>query len=508
MNYIVRTEHIETGLTIRLTIDDYDTCIAHGKKNLERFRESGILKEGTFEDPCWVLDDGKGTARVSFQIDDSAYKAGAGTWSGVGKETFVSAGKAVTALQLGTLSLSSIQALGREFREVGILKAEELRQKQFSLQVISTLAVLPNEPPERTRLLEDLDCPVFRDGITKGPRALASLSTLLRYDTALQGFWETASDSEKVEAFPFWLNWNLTAILPLRPTEFLLLPRDCIHGEAGRCTLDVRRTKLKKHKGTVTYSVSGDYKICTYSIPDDLADSVLWYIRHSLPGSYGSEEYLLGNGTYLSYPAMRAGLRNFIETRLGLPELANEIRLGDTRHLAMIGLINSGGSPSLCKALADHDSINQSSYYYSNLPTLLKSSVLHYQLSGKDMNLAFSQARAVPEGVKTHAVPMGRCDAMEVADGDITECLRNCAPDHHLGDCCGCVHFYPDARHLTNVSINKSDTACFDRCLLIEMIEQLRSGRGASTRISQMLERLSKECSRSFAAAVEEDGGI
>jgi len=32
------------------------------------------------------------------------------------------------------------------------------------------------------------------------------------------------------------------------------------------------------------------------------------------------------------------------------------INLGDTRHLAMISLIASGGSPVICKELAGHDS--------------------------------------------------------------------------------------------------------------------------------------------------------
>ena len=91
-------------------------------------------------------------------------------------------------------------------------------------------------------------------------------------------YWEGASEVEKLFYFPLYFWWNLTAILPLRPTEFLLTPRNCIERKSGENILTIRRTTLKGGKNITRYRINSDYKLMKYGVTDKLAAEVEWYV--------------------------------------------------------------------------------------------------------------------------------------------------------------------------------------------------------------------------------------
>lgn len=76
--------------------------------------------------------------------------------------------------------------------------------------------------------------------------------------------------------FPIYFWVNITFILPLRATEMLVTPKDCIsHTGDGKTFLTVRRTKLKKRKRTVYYDIASDYREFTYEIPDNVVAATI-----------------------------------------------------------------------------------------------------------------------------------------------------------------------------------------------------------------------------------------
>ena len=48
----------------------------------------------------------------------------------------------------------------------------------------------------------------------------ADFNTYLKFNEILNAFWAVATESQKLFYFPLYFWWNLTAILPLRVTEF------------------------------------------------------------------------------------------------------------------------------------------------------------------------------------------------------------------------------------------------------------------------------------------------
>ena len=136
------------------------------------------------------------------------------------------------------------------------------------------------------------------------------------------------------------------------------------------------------------------------------------------------------------------------------------IHLGDTRHLAMINLMLSGGSPVICRELAGHESIDVSSNYYSNLSMVVESFVYeHYHGWSSNSILHGSLFFPTSLPVQKIRVNQGWCAAVEVAQGDISKCLTSYSKDGHLGNCIDCQYYYPDSPGL-RAKIEKDYNYC------------------------------------------------
>jgi len=150
-----------------------------------------------------------------------------------------------------------------------------------------------------------------------------------------------------------------------REHKFLLLPRDCLKEQSGRWVLTVRRTKLKKGLQKVGYSIKTDFTLHDYEIPEWMARDILAYMENSGRHRSHPKDTLFAPQRksqlgYLTYHQMRHRLSEFREAATGREDYP--VNLGDTRHLAMISLILSGGSPVVCRELAGHESIDISAW--------------------------------------------------------------------------------------------------------------------------------------------------
>ena len=339
-------------------------------------------------------------------------------------------------------------------------------------------------------------------------RALADFDTYLRFDEIISGYWESASDERRLVYFPLYFWWKLTAILPLRPTEFLLTPRDCLCGRA----LTIRRTRLKGGGGHVNYSIDGDYELHEYEISGHLANELRAYIESTnslkanevdtllVPVTSFSGRENAGSSRYYTYARLRNCLRDFYD-EIVAPSGADigNITLGDTRHLAMVNLIISGGSPTVCRELARHADISVSSHYYTNISNLVEGAThKHIRKSkGGAADLVGKQRYPLAIPGATHRVQGGRCDAMGVNNGDISECLKVISSNGHIGECPYCVHYWPDepglVLHLYDKELGKRRVDA-DAEYLLNMAEIVRRGLGYAEDIGTALLRLQRSC--------------
>ncbi len=484
---ILRTESTDHFTrTFRSQYPDGET-LALAKRTLEGLGDK-ILLEGDFESSTWVLSDGTKKRTFCFDLTEEAFAGGAAHWSGCTLEEYVTTVKAHTALQLGTVILDTLAAAAKEALWLAGLGEKELSLSRPGPRTMSILFFLPPSTPEREALFEGMESGLTIDdkGNAISQREIPPLETCLHFDHWLDEFWKAADKAARKDYFPVWLWWKLTSILPMRPKEFALTPRDCIGGEKEARTLTVRRTRLKKHKGGITYRVEGDYKLFTYPIPDSLAEEILWYCAITQPGKEG---LLFGDGASFSYGSLRLLLQDMCTNWVQTGDVGS-LRLGDTRHLAMINLIISGSDPSACRALANHATISQSAWYFSNIKSLTDSMAFMGGHEQGTVDLVKSPYRYLPKGTPFHEVPGGRCDACQVAGGDTTECLESLTEGMHLGDCRGCRHFYPYTRTVSSLQVQNGPEPELDTLFLTQMVEQMRKGKGNKTPLGKEWEEV------------------
>ena len=278
MQIVLRTE--ECGCFVRhLPVQSLD--ITTRQKALSRFQDfylKGTVLDGTFEDDTWHLTDQLHWFSLDFHVNEVLYRQKAELWTGCTSQCYKECMKAYIAFQLGRYSLVYLQQTANALRSLAGKNADEAKilPPDERVQTLCFLQLLPANNDLCDQVIEALEESNWTKP-SKKPRQLADFSFYLRFNRELDSYWNVASENEKKYYFPVYFWWKLTAILPLRCTEFLLTPRNCIRQKNGKHFLSIRRTKLKKGRRQLSYSVQDDYVLQEYEIPPWLFDEIQHY---------------------------------------------------------------------------------------------------------------------------------------------------------------------------------------------------------------------------------------
>jgi hypothetical protein len=490
-------------------------AIAYARKLFDDYRERGIVIGSNFEDPKWKLSNEMlCTTLVLLPFDAEESTGGTGDWLGLNKMEYMKCVKAYMALKVGSLILRTLCALAKELSDLPRKSAKEaVAISHSAFYVTEFLSLLPGESAERDWVVETLDerIQAYRKSSDADcRRVLAAFNSYLRFGEALSEFWQTSSADIKLFYFPVYFWWNLTAILPLRPTEFLLTPRDCLDGNM----LTIRRTKLKGTGGFVGHRIAQDYELCRYEITSTLAAEISMYLdlTEHMPESGVDSIFRLephyyrlprvsGNyARYYSYNHLRACLDLFVfnEQEKGLQNIGR-INFGDTRHLAMINLIISGGSPSICKELAGHADIGMASHYYSNISTIEESVALarFRKSKAKSAEIAGEPVYPLTRPDNMSRMTGGWCDSDSLKSGEVGDCMKVVDERGRIGECSDCPHFWSDTPGMRlrffDVDAGKQRVD-LDGAFLMRMIALVRRGLGYEEDVTAALLRLQQSC--------------
>ena len=480
----------------------------------EDYRSRGVVLNTCLGDDVWTLTNETSDIKLTLSFADGAFAAA--EWLGCQEDEYRNCMKAYIVRHLGAFQLSTLQSLVRLFSRIGAMSAVEASEVvRDAHHALAFLRLLPGSSEYRDSVIEAIEERSGARGFgnkSKRQRTLAEFTSYLRFNETLESFWQTADREQKLLHFPVYFWWNLTAILPLRVTEFLLTPRNCLEGNV----LTVRRTKLKGGGAGICYRIADDYECCRYSVSDRLANEVRWYLSETAQ-MCGTEldtlllleprKARLGKNApirnrYYTYDDLSDTLRCFLtEATAEQKTEFGEIRLGDTRHLAMISLIISGGSPMICRELAGHADINISSGYYANISTFVECATLERFRRSKGGTAEFNGANRYPTVRPTNIrrVSGGNCDAPSIGNGDVSECIKVISSDGRIGDCESCRHFWPDTPgvqfQFRDAGVNKN-LVDMDSQHLIRMIELVRRGLGYPEDIGAAILRLQHSCHR------------
>lgn len=474
------------------------------------YKARGVILNDCFDDTSWRLFDQTKNVGLTFSFDDNAHEDYI-EWIGCDYGCFQDCVKAYITFNLGKIALSTLRELSKALTALANMTgAEAAAPKEYVNHITEFLQIIPGACEERDYIIEEMEeHAVRRLNKHKGKqRRLSDFDAYLKFDEVLSRLWLTADKRQKLFYFPLYFWWNLTAILPLRPTEFLLTPRDCLHENGnGENIITVRRTKLKGRADKIAYRVADDYEKKQYVISGHLAGEVHEYLnatvnmRHTKIGTLFLQQphfNYLGisqkpTNQYYSYSCLKTCLRYFHDETDAV-NIAR-IKFGDTRHIAMANLILSGGSPVICRELAGHSDIDISSHYYSNISNLVECATIARYRKSKSGDAEMAGTSKYPLTLPTvrSRVSGGWCGSPEMARGEISDCLK--VTGEHIGDCSRCIYYFPDNQ---GVRIDFLDVAAgkkkvdADSQYLIRMIELVRKGLGHEEDIKAALLRLQR----------------
>ncbi|MBT2677375.1 hypothetical protein J7E38_00095 [Bacillus sp. ISL-35] len=199
--------------------------------------------------------------------------------------------------------------------------------------------------------------------------------------------------------FPLYLWWNITCVIPIRPSEFCHIPRKALSIIKGKDYLQLPRKKQKKNKARVQI-------IDQIFIPEHLAKKITEYVNVS--DKYGQTNTLISYPAYSSHPehftsALKVNPRVFSSTNLAVllesfyyhivqnekgffvndfvnkyyqtrnlssddkkKTVFRRVRPGDTRHFAMMNLLRQGYHSVEMARLAGHTSLNAQNPYQAH----------------------------------------------------------------------------------------------------------------------------------------------
>lgn len=387
--------------------------------------------------------------------------------------------------------------------------------------LIDVLELLPGTSKWRKNVIEELQAiPAPKRAQSRQQRTLAVYQSYFRFNDLLDRFWTEATQEEKNVFFPIFFWWKVTSILPLRPTECVLTPRACIRkDEMGRYYLTIRRTRLKGTMQSSEYNIAADYEKHEWRIPEAIAEEILQYIE-ATDSVYESDIDVLfckasqftgldlarTSNNHYTYDNLAQCLWHFynkvLVPKYGItiaksgPLVDGEITriaLGDTRHIAMISLMVSGGSPSVCRELAGHSDINISDHYYSNIESFLD--LLSYERFRPQTSMPVIFDVPLPAIDRSLPVAGGYCQSPLAKQGDFTHCGAAVSADGDFGACKVCKYYLAKAG---SVELKKAASNDLRQTITIlrHTIKQLQQGYDVAEPLSCVLDRLRAEANR------------
>jgi hypothetical protein len=510
-------EEADEGYSRSMAVREIDgETLNRAKEIFGDYKNRGVISAGDFDDMSWTLTNQARNVGLAMLTFDGGAQKEAMRWIGCSYRKYTECVKAYIVFNLGEIELATLQELTRAFNRLAVASSEDATAStEYLSHIIALLQVIPGGNEERDYVIETLEEKherMNRQYHKGGQRRLADFKSYLRFHEVLADFWRDAEERQKLFYFPLYFWWNLTAILPLRPMEFLLTPRNCLQTRNGENVLAIRRTKLKGGNEKIGYRIAEDYELKEYAIHENLAGELRWYIAatekmrmtglDTLLLQAPHFEYLGRKGhaanRYYTYGTLNTCLKYFYREVIRR-RAANigSIHLGDTRHLAMTNLIISGGSPVICRELAGHADVDVSAHYYANISNLVECATLERYRKSKGTTASIIGSARYPLSKPPDArrLEHGWCGSELMRDEDINDCLKVLDGDGHIGECRCCEHYRPDNQGIRlEFYDEKADKEQVDADSrhLIRMIEFVRKGLGHDEDIGSALIRLQR----------------
>ncbi|MCQ2499799.1 MAG: hypothetical protein MJ117_00460 [Lachnospiraceae bacterium] len=497
---VLLSEKLFTSVMNCTGLDEFS--LRYARDRFLALQSEGVIKDGcSFDDDVWQTTDLYSNVGLYFTFSRFSY-ARYGRLFGLSFDEFVIRTKAYIISLFGQKVLQGMENTLLDIRHLLDLDPESVCGEDADLRLYSVnrlsdfLILLVNEDNEEqmdrlTGALEAYADINSDSGKWFNQRELADFDSYFEFNDILSDYWKRdLPNGERFFYYPLYLWWNLTAVIPVRPREFLLTERDCLSiGADGRYRLKIRRNLLKGGAGNErAYNICDAYLSQPLTIPDRLGKLFEEYIRETEKyertdidtlfvtdphySKWGQKKHKTSR--FLTYTNMNTILRYFyrdvVSGTYGYKVLydggdadhaAKEIRyihLGDARHHAFINLMQEGATPVTAMLLGGHSNIEMASHYYSNVSSLIECQTYrqYRKLIGSDREYRLSRYTKTPPAVSVAALSDGSgCSSDGYRDRSYSDCINALGPDGEIGYCPVCPFHSGDGSGFSKDDIYK-----------------------------------------------------
>jgi hypothetical protein len=522
----------------RLNFIELDSLSVSAARNrFHDFQHSGVIKDGCcFDDDVWYTTNEYSNVGLYFDFNRFAYKKYEGMFH-LKLEDFTAYVKSYCMSIFGKNVLISIENTLLDIKHFLCTDPEDFCGEMSDLRLYSanrlsdflSLLVTDDNEPEMERLTSALDFYAdIRYGAKKGfnQRELADFDSYFEFDDIIKDYWNLdLSPEERFFYYPLYIWWVLTAVIPLRPREFLLTERDCIYKDSdGRYHLKLRRNMLKGGtNGELSYKISDAYLTQPIPVPDYLGKTIEDYIKETDKYEHTDIDTLFvtdphyrkwgqrkhSDSRFLTYINMNTILKYFfkeiVHEKYGYTiRYDNEpvdhenreiafIHLGDTRHIAFINLMQEGATPVTAMLLGGHTNVEMASHYYSNVTQFIECQTYRQyrkRISG-DVEYKLSHASKLPPvGESSPLSDGGTCYSPQYHSGSISDCVNASGPNGEIGYCPECIHYRKQGvSYFSSDDIYKRHLEEDSKALFLA-VQSVMEGKGNQENINEAILRL------------------
>ena len=500
----------------------------------EDYVQQGIILTENFYELKWQTTNEYDNVGFFFNVNTFQYRRYFEPLLGIDSVDFTNYLKCFIVLSMEQHVLATLQQFLRDIKRIIKETKQDVTIDVLDIKLhspslcIDFFSSLPCEEDSNiSLLLEQLDnvLAVSYQTNPKQQRKLAQFQSYFIFNDILEQYWtDGISDKDRLFYYPLYLWWQITAVLPLRPREFLLTQRNCLSEKNGKYFLTLRRNNLKGKEKSVSHKISEDYYLTTYEIPDRLAQQIQTYLDLTKDSSSTKLDTLFVTdphykkwdkktgvrNRFLTYTNLNTILRYFFNdvisdrygyqvyhisppTRLKDKEIGF-IHIGDTRHISMINLIAEGASPVTAMMLAGHDNVATSSHYFSNLSQFIecRSYQAYRKLTSSQTCYEISKTQYKYTVGKTFVWldNKGRCYSPKFASGDYSDCLKVISSHAELGACTSCPFYRKAGKDYFTMDKTHKKSVDQEALIVDQAIKRVREGKGHFEDLGEALLRL------------------
>ena len=531
MNVTAAEELLSSSLNL-MSLDF--TAIQEARKRFLEYQNIGVIKKQcAFDDEVWYTTDEYSNIGLHFTFNVFSYK-NYETVFGMSFPEFILYVKTFLVSLLGQNALSSIQTALLDLRHITNADIDSIFGASENVKIMlpqlceEFFLMLPNadENVELNRLIDAMESYADINFGSQGrkQRSLADFDTYFLFDEILRDYWRSPlSHEERMFYYPLYLWWRVTGVIPLRPREFLLTQRNCLFKSDADYYLRLRRNQLKGSARSISYKLSDDYSVDTYKIPTYLGEEFEKYIAATAKYENNDLDTLFvtdphykkwgqkkhDDSRFLTYSNMNTILKYFFKEVIcgkygirvknsinagHLPDGEIQyVHLGDTRHIALINLMQQGGTPVVAMLLAGHTNTITASHYYSNLENLIEVKTYRQYRKLLSGNVQYQiSAPLTPTKIKEYTLLSngGRCYSPAYKTGQIDDCIAVIGDNGEIGYCPACEYYRKKNQSFFNSDDIYKRTLQDDCDALSKAVSLVRAGKGNIEDIGEVLLKL------------------